>query len=757
MFTSVSLPSCIENNRHENLQVKWSSRNAYNIPYRLRLQKFEDGNLVQNNGFESGKYYEFNTKSRPFDILNWKKTSDFVEWVDIQNGAVYDSSEVHSGTHAVKIIKPLADETEEKGEGIMSEFIRVIPGKYHLSLYVRLENIKSAKARLGTRLYDAVDIRLIYYDKNKLEINPNIYSEFHKSHINTSFKGYSFSNFNEIDSLGWTEVYCESAYPPFPDGYIPDNARFVKVFIGLKGSGILWADDINLSYTADNFSLTEKLAPYFEATYDAYDLLMPGPKSIEKLNTLSLSLENDSLKSQLALKIPKNQVPASAMNLLMEHLEKYDIEVVSKKSVNQPEKYKLVIDVPVKPISDNAIDSTFKALKKKGKEAYSILCSRNGGNVVKVISNSPDGYFNAFSTLIQLIDTTENNFYKANITDWPSYTSRNLLLPVDDSLYTADLGELNQMGYNDIFTQSSAVSGSPPDNRNENLVYRITDLPVPKQNINEPLKKMRAGNADNLIIYEDIPSQLLLQPGYESLHRNVYSNIVRADKNTTLYYKPLWNNLYVIDKIRNITERFIYHNSEYLQQFDYFLWAGNALKTSYVDNLDLIRIKDLLPIPLSFIQPLFPNTLNDDTLYILDGFIPRYKGNPKGISNIQFIAPEYQSVFSELIIRSAADYLWNPESFSPEFALFKALNKTFNRSDAVSLIRYSTLVSQIKQVVIAKQMTHTMNKWTRQEENLISELSSVVRTINESSSIQNYVKQNVSKTSSKLRHYYPGI
>ena len=55
----------------------------------------------------------------------------------------------------------------------------------------------------------------------------------------------SLSKFSRIDSTAWIHVQGRSHLFPVPDGDIQDDAKFVRIFIGLKGNGTMYIDDIN--------------------------------------------------------------------------------------------------------------------------------------------------------------------------------------------------------------------------------------------------------------------------------------------------------------------------------------------------------------------------------------------------------------------------------------------------------------------------------------------------------------------------------
>ena len=219
-------PGCRKKPSATHNQALWTSEDPFTIPLRQRLNKFEKGNLVYNPSFESGKYFFEKTDNRGYIIDGWKETGRQVHWV-----SETDSTGVR---HYIEINRDNADVTDETGEGITSDFIKVIPGNYSLHYKIKLKNIVNPSSRLGTRRYDAIDIRIYYYDRNKLRIDDRKYLPFIKTKVDQSFKGYPFSAYWVIDSLDWTEVRGRTYHYPYDEGDIPNDARYVRIFLGLK-------------------------------------------------------------------------------------------------------------------------------------------------------------------------------------------------------------------------------------------------------------------------------------------------------------------------------------------------------------------------------------------------------------------------------------------------------------------------------------------------------------------------------------------
>ena len=161
----------------------WSSSETLSIPYDIRLSQFEKDNLVVNPSFEVG--FTLKDTNRISDkIKGWEMVGRNVSWVD-QESEDITQEEVMSGRHAVKIIRKRANELDE-AEGVISDYIAVLPGNYYFSYNVKLKNITNNKYRLGVQLYDAVEIKVLFFDADKQPIEPGLLNPVSKSLIDNS-------------------------------------------------------------------------------------------------------------------------------------------------------------------------------------------------------------------------------------------------------------------------------------------------------------------------------------------------------------------------------------------------------------------------------------------------------------------------------------------------------------------------------------------------------------------------------------------
>jgi len=179
ILTACSTPG---HDRIKYYPASWSSSEPLSIPYGIRLSQFEKGNLVANPSFEE-KLAAKDTVQDGSRIKGWEKIGRNVSWVD-HEAADFIKEEVNSGSRAVKIIRKTANELDE-AEGIISDYITVIPGNYYFSYNIKLKNVTSNKYRLGTKLYDAVAIRVLFFDDDKQPIEPGLLNPVSKSLIDS--------------------------------------------------------------------------------------------------------------------------------------------------------------------------------------------------------------------------------------------------------------------------------------------------------------------------------------------------------------------------------------------------------------------------------------------------------------------------------------------------------------------------------------------------------------------------------------------
>jgi len=451
--------SCKQPKKDIPVTVSWLSNEPLSIPFRIRLQKYQRANLIRNSSFESGRELIIDTTGTTFRIDGWKKVGNNVEWVNVMIDSLYKADEAIDSLHSIKIHRTSIDETDERGEGIISDFIKVIPGNYSLSFCIKLENVCSNKERLGTKLYDAINIIIYYYDKNKIPVSSKLYLPHKDIYINNSFKGLSFSNYWQIEKFDWARVTGKSHNFNYPEGYIPDETRYVKIFFGMKGIGIMWLDNVDFRYTKSNFTALERMKYLTDTIFSKHKVIIPSPKEIEKYESIIYYEPGDDYKSLPKILVPENVTieTRNAAQLLKSRLESlyksisggdnnyFKIRIVTRLSASDLNSSRLIFSV-----GKNILYRRFREILpvndiKDKPQAYFIYTNSDINNLIFLAGNNPAGDFYAATTSIQLFDSKKYIFHNAKVIDYPDFKNRYYNLSVKD-------------GINDVFENISYIN-----------------------------------------------------------------------------------------------------------------------------------------------------------------------------------------------------------------------------------------------------------------------------------------------------------
>jgi len=304
-------------------------------------------------------------------------------------------------------------------------------------MYLKLESICPNRARLGTKLHDAVNIRLQFFDKNKIEISSDEYDPFRQTKIDNAFKSLNLTNYWNIRQFGWGKINAQSAKYPFFNGDIPDETRYVKIFIGLKGTGTMWVDKVNFNYTKQNFTFLERMNPYFDSSFTAYELLLPQPKYIKKLEPsifytkekfpIILVPNNSKQKTLLAAKKIKNAFDDIFSHSLKSYSSK-KVRIVTNINQNEIDKNNFIVS-----LGNTSLFNTYQNLMpdssiKDKEQGYFINQLNEAPNIVFLWGCDDEGIYNAALTFNQLLDEKNFLFNSAVIIDYPDFVQRGFLL-----------------------------------------------------------------------------------------------------------------------------------------------------------------------------------------------------------------------------------------------------------------------------------------------------------------------------------------
>lgn len=450
-----SFNRCVEDDSNLPSTVGWSSHDPTSIPLRQRMIQADRGNLVKNPSFEQGRIINIDSNTVSNNITGWTWVGSHVDWISSADGTGNARAEVHSGKYAVRIHRENADETIGQGEGIISDFIRIIPGNYRFTFWIRLKDVRSYQERLGTRIDDAIDIRVLYYDKNRLLISGKTYNPRRKANIDQSFKALPFAGFWGIDSLGWSQVWGRTTNDVLTEGDVPDEAKFVKIFFGLKGTGTMWIDDVDFRYTLRNFTSIEKSMRYFDTTFTAVDMLVPAPKKAIGLAPLTYHYPGtDSLPYPvIVIAQHASRQTYAAARLLQNRLDMLFERIHGKEHKSRvlithgiPDQVieggGLVFNIGRNQLAERRVSGLALAELKGHEQGYIIQPDSLSPNLVHLVGSDAEGDFYAAVTAAQLLDESSFVYHQSRIIDYPDIRQRSFLI----SAVTASSGEIAHGG-----------------------------------------------------------------------------------------------------------------------------------------------------------------------------------------------------------------------------------------------------------------------------------------------------------------------
>ncbi|MBU8892121.1 MAG: beta-N-acetylglucosaminidase domain-containing protein [Bacteroidales bacterium] len=725
VFLTAALFGCKKDDQ-SRLQASWSAIDPVAIPLHNRMHEKVLGNVAPNPSFETGKIYYQENGIKSFDINGWKKVGDNIEWINSSiNGT--DINEIYDGIHSVKISREIADETEVPGEGIISDFIKVIPGNYALKLFLRLEDISPNQMRIGAKMYDAVNIRLKYFDKNKIEIDGKAFNAFNKIKIDNTFKAYSLSNYWDIKEFGWGEIHGKTANYPFFDGDIPDNARYVKIFIGLKATGTMWIDNVDFRFTKNNFTLLERLQPYFDSSYEAQDLVYPKPKQLIKKETVSYyNMEQDLLP---VIVIPDNSnTSIKNMAEVIKNLLNTKIGAVKNEVVNG---IQIVKTIDVSNISnDQFIISIGKSsLYNKFRisdsvitnlpNSYCILQSDSSKNLVFINAFDEEGFKNAELTFIQLLDEKNTVYHSADIIDYPDFLSR--------SLFINSLSQ-EQSDINEKLTLFSSYKLNNPyfevnDKTQSNISNTKTDKYSILINLTEYLSdntqyiKSLSESLNSVLIYDNrsySEENNIDQKEYDKIIEEINKSLIRKNIKADIELFPYWNNLEQINAAHGKAEYFFREFKNYTPENLTVYWTGACRYSAGIDYADYHKIHKSTGIaPAIFDNNLIKNDVRFNSEYTME----YYAGKLRVLSFFEPYDPEYYKGYFEQVkdkkillntqnlsnlnairILTAANYFWNTGSYNSDWSLWVVLNKLYGRENAKNIIYFNDAYYGLKEI-----------------------------------------------------------
>jgi hypothetical protein len=419
----------------------WSASDPLSIPFEARLQQFAKGNLAANPSFEQtgGHAAEPDRDAAP---PGWERVGARVEWIGQEAGA--SPAEIHHGRRAIRIQRPRAGELDA-AEGVLSDFLPVVPGNYDFTYAVRLRHVAGNRLRLGARLGDAVSVRVLFFDAAKKPLDPAVFNPVGGSLIDASDKSYTFANHWSIDAFDWARVRARTYNYPFSDGDLPDGTRYVRLFLGLRGSGTMWLDSVDFRYSKWNFSALERLLPYIDRPLSALDRLIPAPKEIRPSREVLFLDPGSAPAGGPLIVLPENPAPAdrSAARLLEEKLNAALTRTVAPgnapglkarivagdSDVAGLPPARLIFSIGTNRLSRESAPDLPRAAVVGKPQGYVIhTVDAGAGHRVFLYGETALANFYAAATAAQLIDEQRCVYHSAAVVDFPDFLGRSYLL-----------------------------------------------------------------------------------------------------------------------------------------------------------------------------------------------------------------------------------------------------------------------------------------------------------------------------------------
>ncbi len=753
----VLFQSCVPSKNDSDEFENWTSTDPLSVNYKARKQKFDNQNLVYNPSFEFGKVKRIDSLTSSIKVDGWELVGSSVSWVNSEGDSVLkDSGQVYSGLHSVRVRRRSADETESIGQGILSDYIKVIPGNYLLTLYLNLKDIKNPKSRLGTKIYDAVDIRILYYDKNKIQISRKEYSEFYKKRIDNSFKGLSFANFSEIDSTGWLHIIGRSHIFPYQDGDLQDDTKFVRIFVGLKGTGILWVDDVDFRYTKWNFTTFERISPYFDTSLSKSDLIVPRPVKVDILESV-IYYRPYFKESFPAILIPSSadMITLNAAKEFEEGIKEFLISIAGIDKADIPDLIRIgnLLENDnasiVFSLGDNNLFIKYRhklplSKIKDKKQGYFIYSIHDPENVVFLYGNSPEANYFAIQAALQLFDNKKALYHNANVIDYPFFEERSLFLTKIDNNTLDYLNKDNHSRFNCVYLPAKdditrkiisdghgnfsgwiyhELNPESEDFRGD-IEYLDNLIRHHKKNIGGLAFLFHSPVADGVSLETAMNyAETICMNKPDSKTLKSLCEFVRSSGMPAEFLPCYSNNLFMYSCgaipgcYEEMPDNICGNNIS-------CIWSGYDLQSWRIDEADIYMFQKFCNDPVSFLDftlymkdrdmgyfgydPLFPHKLLTASLFesYENEIVPEVYEKMEKI----ILGYDVSGVFDRIRLQTASDFLWNPVSYNADLSLYKALVSEFGIEMSRNILKFNDLYFKIKSELILAELPSSNTK-----------------------------------------------
>lgn len=710
IFVLFSLISCDDEWRRPRNLSNWESTDPLSIPFRTRYQKYLAGNLVPNHSFEKGRLSSENEKQQY--ITRWDINGSTILYIQNDSIIAYTNFD----NRCVLIENNIYDETSESEQFILSDFIDVIPGAYDLSLMIKLENIKPYNTRISNTLNDAINIQLLFFDNNKKEISSRI--SFYESgdYYDASNRSLVFSSFTEIKELEWSNIFAESFDNELLDGFIPSETKYVRIKIGLKGTGRMWIDEVNFKYSKRNFSFKEKIDFSKDSICENKNKFIPSPKFVGLSKSIELVFAQESeilypiiinaFDNSDNTKLIINNFKKNASYIIREIYPDSEISIINSNENFKLKNSSIIFKFrKIDKTKDQEIFDIYPEIELK-KDAYFIYeNSENSTKTIEIVAHNIYGLHYASNTLLKMFDNLNCLLNFSSIYDFPDVDFRGILFNYDNKTNTYDdISFLSNLNFNAIFfpkyntiDEKQFVINSnktidlmthfPQLIKGELISYNEFELYNQNdQKNNNPIvfeHKLFSNSND----YYKQKDELLKKLIYKSQAKDEAKIVIdgKSDKNQNSNKTP-------DKKVLNI----IYQNSQriginfFTQQVQIYL--NSILRTSDTASNQKLTIYDnsyfKFPFYCKEFNPNYTNIVK--TLSLFEPY--QFRNNITNTKDLDFIFKiDSINEIQKIKLQILSEFLWNAETYSPEFTACKVLLNNYGAETMSKLILFNDM------------------------------------------------------------------
>ena len=646
----------------------------------------------------------------------------------------------------------------------------VYPGHYLASLEVDLKDLVIPK---GETIEDVLEIKLILYDE-KGNVLPN-FIRFKNQIVDASridFPLHGLTNTDLKTLKGFYPLPLLARYYPWDTGWIPSVAKEAEIVVALSGPGEINFKNPIFEFSKWNFTLIERVDKL--KTYNQWGLFPPKViqelktskpiqlstsdqicfeikgwdetnrarildalnKALTKFNNLSEICNNATSKLNIKIQRDLTLIHNDEFKI-HQSLDSHQLLVASHSA--RAMQFALDTLRRIFKIEDNIVTllpyniSDYPSFKERGVSAINRSKAGELENEINAVDWLPESRLNTLwiePTERNPIWWSPNKEYKDKLALLAAKVNQRDLFDLGLSLnvYAHRAEESNKQDLSissqDFHSKIKSALAPYLKNKISKLMLRSDDF-VP--HLNDNIISYALTNRDDFFIYQSLAS------AHSDLLNQVYSYY--EPKKFQAFVPPWYNNFFIGRSPQHSENYFRELSTIHKKKID-FVWTGPTVRSLDIDEFQYQRFKN--KIGKNNI------TLWDNTLYAR-----RHKDlwgdNPERLALTSIFEPfdihiskdllqnkEFTSSFyanadvTELMriqLATLGSFLWNPEKYNPEQALWSYLTDRFGEKAALEILNFDAVITEIKAFKLINTSIHP-EALLKQAEAMLEQLKS---------------------------------